>query len=159
MNESKVIKLNEILVKFRGCVFHFSQNKTPNIMGIFFFFFFFMIRIIWPLFAMCQRSGWASNSTTADCGLQLNWSSFFSFFQNNKHFFFFSFFFFLFSFFFFAKIHFWSLYFGSIFNLVSKLILLLDQSLISGNHFYFGPYRQPSNRKNWGSKWNALRAQ
>ena len=41
MNESKVRKLNEILVKFRGCVFHFSQNKTPNIMGIFLFFFIF----------------------------------------------------------------------------------------------------------------------
>ena len=37
MNESKVRKLNKILMKLRGCVFHFSQNKTPNNMGICFY--------------------------------------------------------------------------------------------------------------------------
>ena len=139
MNESKVRKLNEILVKFRGCVFHFSQNKTPNIMGIFFF-----IYDKNNMAVVCHVPAKRVGLQFHDCGLQLNWSSFFSFFQNNKHFFFFLFFF--------AKIHFWSLHFGSIFNLVLKLILLLDQSLISENHFYFGHCHQPSNRKNWGSK-------
>ena len=54
--------------------------------------------------------------------------------------------------------HFWSLHFGPILNLVPKLISLLDQSLISKKkkHFYFGPCRQPSNRKYIRSKWNAL---
>ena len=44
--------------------------------------------------------------------------------------------------------HFWSLHFGPILDLVPKLILLLGQSLISKNCFYFGPYRQHSNKKN-----------
>ena len=34
-----------------------------------------------------------------------------------------------------AKIHFWSLYFGPIYNLIPKLIYLLGQSLIFKNHF------------------------
>ena len=52
--------------------------------------------------------------------------------------------------------HFWSLYFGSIPILVSELILLLGQSLKSENWFYFGPCRQPSNRKLLRDKWSAL---
>ena len=43
--------------------------------------------------------------------------------------------------------HFWSLHFGPILDLVPKLILLLGQFLISENRFYFGPCRQPNNKK------------
>ena len=52
--------------------------------------------------------------------------------------------------------HFWSLHFEPILDLVSKLISLLGQSLISENHFYFGPCRHPSNRKYIRGKRNAL---
>ena len=52
--------------------------------------------------------------------------------------------------------HFWSLYFGPILDLVPKLISLLGQSLISENRFYFGPCRQPSNKKCICGKRNAL---
>ena len=55
-----------------------------------------------------------------------------------------------------AKMHFWPLHFGSILNLVPKLISLLGQSLISENYFYFGPCRQPSNRKCIRGKQNTL---
>ena len=55
-----------------------------------------------------------------------------------------------------AKIHFWSLHFGLIFDLVPKLISSLGQSLISENRFYFGPCRQSSNRKCIRGKRNAL---
>ena len=52
--------------------------------------------------------------------------------------------------------HFWSLHFGSFLNFVSKLILLLGQSLKSENRFYFDPCRQPTNRKIWCGKQNTL---
>ena len=54
--------------------------------------------------------------------------------------------------------HFWSLQFGPILDLVPKLILLLSQSLILENRFYFGPYRQPSNRKIRRDRRSALLA-
>ena len=52
--------------------------------------------------------------------------------------------------------HFWSLHFGPILNLVSKLISLLGQSLISENCFYFGLCHHPSNKKCICGKRNAL---
>ena len=55
-----------------------------------------------------------------------------------------------------AKMHFWSLHFGSILNLVLILISLLGQSLISETRFYFGPCCQPSNIKCIYGKQNAL---
>ena len=57
-----------------------------------------------------------------------------------------------------AKIHFWSLNFGSILILVPKLILHLDQSLKLESRFYFSPYHQPSNRKCICGKQSALLA-
>ena len=55
--------------------------------------------------------------------------------------------------------HFWSLHFGLILDLVPKLISFLGQSPILKNRFYFGFCRQPNNRKIWGGKQNALYAQ
>ena len=52
--------------------------------------------------------------------------------------------------------HFWSLHFELIPDLVPKLISLLGQSLISENRFYFGPCRHPSNKKCIQGKRNAL---
>ena len=52
--------------------------------------------------------------------------------------------------------HFWSLHFGLILDLVPKLISLLSQPLILENHFYFSPCHQPSNRKCIRGKQNAL---
>ena len=52
--------------------------------------------------------------------------------------------------------HFGFLHFGPILDLVPKLISLLGQSLSLENRFYFGPYRQLSNRKCIRGKQNAL---
>ena len=52
--------------------------------------------------------------------------------------------------------HFWSFHFGSFFDLVLKLILLLGQSLKLENRFYFSPCRQPTNRKYIRGRRNTL---
>ena len=54
--------------------------------------------------------------------------------------------------------HFWSLHFRPFFDLVPKLILLLGQSLKLENRFYFGPYRQPTNKKYIHGKRSVLHA-
>ena len=54
--------------------------------------------------------------------------------------------------------YFWSLRFGSFLDLVPKLILLLGQSLKLENRFYFGPCRQPTNRKYIRGKQRVLLA-
>ena len=47
--------------------------------------------------------------------------------------------------------HFWSLHFQSFLNLVPKLILLKSE-----NRFYFGPYRQSTNRKYIRDRQNTM---
>ena len=46
-----------------------------------------------------------------------------------------------------AKMHFWSLDFELVLDLVPKLIFLLVQSMILEYRFYFGLCRQPNNKK------------
>ena len=52
--------------------------------------------------------------------------------------------------------YFWFLHFGSFFDLVFKLILLLLQSLKLENRYYFGLCRQLTDRKYISNKRNTL---
>lgn len=58
-----------------------------------------------------------------------------------------------------AKIHFWSLYFGSTLISVFNLILRLLESLKTKNHVHLGFCRQPTNKKCIHDMRSALFAQ